>query len=498
MNCTVLSTMHDAQIPNRLVNITDVTHNCRLTKADIVTNQNLFITMQVLKHKDSITNALNTVISDANDANDATNGEVSFLYIRRGRIGNSGMVKLYAYMDSSKCIKAYERLFLNYTGTEWGNIGDSKGNGKGEVKVKHGKYIMLDNYDEEEEGKDKDVMECKMSDDAKFFMESTDLQTLTTLIFDTKQLDSIDDMIDTSKTPLGKLSTRQLDRAHDVLQELGALDDDEEGTSEERVRLSSIFYTLIPTRTQRLKAINNSEIQSLYDLITSLRGAKLITKAKTGMTLFDKYTMLNCKITLAEPNMDRSIREYFTNTIGTTHANYKLHSVLKIDKGQKFDHSVGNVHLLWHGSRSINFSGILKNGLLIKPPGVTHTGSMFGNGVYFANCSTKSTNYTSASYGDNYGILLLCQVALGNVFTSRGAMRANEVPDGHDSVLGPGQWTLDHDKAEKIMINGVNTVLNTSTLINDSNHSAHGLLYDEYIVYRPEQIRMAYICVVGN
>ena len=51
--------------------------------------------------------------------------------------------------------------------------------------------------------------------------------------------------------------------------------------------------------------------------------------------------------------------------------------------------------LLWHGSRNENWLNILKTGLLIRPSGAVFTGSMFGNGIYFANRATKSIGYTS-------------------------------------------------------------------------------------------------------
>lgn len=41
--------------------------------------------------------------------------------------------------------------------------------------------------------------------------------------------------------------------------------------------------------------------------------------------------------------------------------------------------------LLWHGSRTTNFAGILSQGLRIAPPEAPVNGYMFGKGVYFAD-----------------------------------------------------------------------------------------------------------------
>ena len=41
--------------------------------------------------------------------------------------------------------------------------------------------------------------------------------------------------------------------------------------------------------------------------------------------------------------------------------------------------------LLWHGSRTTNFAGILKHGLKIAPPQAPASGYMYGKGVYFSD-----------------------------------------------------------------------------------------------------------------
>lgn len=81
---------------------------------------------------------------------------------------------------------------------------------------------------------------------------------------------------------------------------------------------------------------------------------------------------------------------------------------------------IKNEELLWHGSRNQNFINILQTGLLIRPSCAIATGSMFGNGQYFANKARKSIGYTSlsgsywASGNDNKAYLALFSVNLGN------------------------------------------------------------------------------------
>ena len=48
-------------------------------------------------------------------------------------------------------------------------------------------------------------------------------------------------------------------------------------------------------------------------------------------------------------------------------------------------------------------------------PFSSQTGYMFGKGVYFADMVSKSANYCHVSQLDPVGLLLLGEVALGNV-----------------------------------------------------------------------------------
>ena len=55
---------------------------------------------------------------------------------------------------------------------------------------------------------------------------------------------------------------------------------------------------------------------------------------------------------------------------------------------------VGNVQELFHGTKNCNMVGILSRGLLIAPKNAPVTGYMFGKGIYFADQSTKSAQYS--------------------------------------------------------------------------------------------------------
>ena len=103
----------------------------------------------------------------------------------------------------------------------------------------------------------------------------------------------------------------------------------------------------------------------------------------------------------------------------------KVYKVVNNKTQAKFDKnlekaSVKKKRLYWHGSRNENWFNILQTGLLIRPSGAVHTGSMFGDGIYFADKAQKSIGYSSlrGSYwtkgGDYKAFLALFDVHVGN------------------------------------------------------------------------------------
>lgn len=134
------------------------------------------------------------------------------------------------------------------------------------------------------------------------------------------------------------------------------------------------------------------------------------------------------------------LQEYVANTHGATHSSYTLEvldifSVARHGEKKRYKpfSKMANRMLLWHGSRITNFAGILSQvsahhthflwyspcpplqGLRIAPPEAPVTGYMFGKGVYFADMVSKSANYCHTSPSNPVGVLLLCEVALGDM-----------------------------------------------------------------------------------
>jgi poly [ADP-ribose] polymerase len=149
-----------------------------------------------------------------------------------------------------------------------------------------------------------------------------------------------------------------------------------------------------------------------------------------------------------------------------------------------------NRKLLWHGSRTTNYVGILSQGLRIAPPEAPVTGYMFGKGIYFADMVSKSANYCFTSPQRTTGLLMLCEVALGKMYevkTSKGNL--TKAPANFDSVKGLGQTHPDPNEKLKFS-NGVEIPYGKPV---PSKVDKSELLYNEYIVYDPAQVKIRYL-----
>jgi len=107
--------------------------------------------------------------------------------------------------------------------------------------------------------------------------------------------------------------------------------------------------------------------------------------------------------------------------------------------------------LLWHGTPLDSLLGILDLGLQIRRKGASWTGTMFGNGIYFADASSKSATFCKHRVWDGEAVLLLCEVDVGKRrIRSQGSMQKGheviEASYGHSRCIeglgrsGPARW----------------------------------------------------------
>ncbi|WVY95859.1 hypothetical protein V8G54_028010 [Vigna mungo] len=222
-----------------------------------------------------------------------------------------------------------------------------------------------------------------------------------------------------------------------------------------------------------------------------------------GDPLYAHYQCLHCELAPVEFGCAEfsMIEEYMKNTHAETHSNYTVDIVQifrasregEAERYRKFA-STKNRMLLWHGSRLTNWTGILSQGLRIAPPEAPVTGYMFGKGVYFADMFSKSANYCYATRTAKDGVLLLCEVALGEMAGLLNACYdADQLPEGKLSTKGLGATAPDPSKARELE-DGLVVPLGKP----EKNLCLKSeLLYNEYVVYNVEQIRMRYIVHVN-
>ena len=148
-----------------------------------------------------------------------------------------------------------------------------------------------------------------------------------------------------------------------------------------------------------------------------------------------------------------ALSDYLVKSSGDSHGiRYRLEDIFRVERaGEKarFDESEfaklkdRNRRLLWHGSRTTNYGGILSQGLRIAPPEAPINGYAFGKGIYLADVSSKSAQYCSAGMSGNTGILMLCEAELGWPLYEipTGDSRAEERAKEHKCVatLGVGR-----------------------------------------------------------
>ncbi len=334
------------------------------------------------------------------------------------------------------------------------------------------------------------------------------VQNLMKLLFDlnTMKKAMLEFDLDMEKMPLGKLSQKQLTEALKVLQKLSDLIK-KGGTSSEFIGYSNQFYTLIPHDfgVERPPIIENidmvNEKAAMISSLMEIEVAYSLLQTETDdakSPLDGHYKQLNTDLKpIARDTEEFALLEkYVRNTHAETHANFELEieDIFNVERsGEKRRYKpftkMHNRQLLWHGSRLTNFVGILSHGLKIAPPEAPPTGYMFGKGVYFADMVSKSANYCCTTASNNTGLMLLCEVALGDMLECNAATYVTELPKGKHSVKGCGKTFPDPAESH---VNGDGVQVPCGKPITDKKLKS-SLLYNEFIVYDVAQINVKYL-----
>lgn len=268
------------------------------------------------------------------------------------------------------------------------------------------------------------------------------------------------------------------------------------------------LYTIIPRRMDNVKnhlfrEINDNEglsyAQRLLDseqsaLDTMAGQVQLIKQQREAAAEAVKgedsgkksksLTILEQMGLTIEVENDKSTLELIAKLMGSNVSQMKkVYKVINLKTQKRFDTYMKKVEntkkrLYWHGSRNENWFNILQTGLLIRPSGAVHTGSMFGDGIYFADKAQKSIGYTSlrGSYwargGDNKAFLALFDVHLG---------KQKEILHHDSSCYKLSEKVLKQEGFDSVFAKGGADLRN-----------------NEFIVYRPEQCTVSHLIEITN
>ncbi|GAB1867984.1 Poly [ADP-ribose] polymerase [Camponotus japonicus] len=448
-------------------------YTATLGLTDIQSKKNSYYKLQILKHDKF---------------------ERYHLFRSWGRIGTTIGGNKLEELSLEECIEQFESLYEEKTGNQWKNRQHF-------VKMPNLMYpIDIDHGDEEIASLDSDIK----SNLAK------PIQDLMRLIFDVAEMKKVmlEFEIDMDKMPLGKLSKKQIEKAYAVLTELQEILKKSNIDHTTLIDASNRFYTLIPHNfgISGPKILETSEeIKNKCDMLDALLEMEIAYNLLRDTTdgkqnpLDNHYKQLKTDIEILDKSSEefKMIDKYVQNTHAATHTQYKLEIeevfvVKRQGEEQRFKpfKKLPNRKLLWHGSRTTNFAGILSQGLRIAPPEAPVTGYMFGKGIYFADMVSKSANYCCTHSQSPTGLLLLCEVALGNMHERYKADYIEKLPKGKHSTLGRGQTEPDPEDAYKLD-DGVEVPYGMG--VPAAHNKKSDLLYNEYIVYDVAQVKVRYL-----
>uniref|UniRef100_A0A3P8X0S0 Poly [ADP-ribose] polymerase n=1 Tax=Cynoglossus semilaevis TaxID=244447 RepID=A0A3P8X0S0_CYNSE len=428
--------------------------------------------------------------------------KVYSVWMRWGRVGQPGQNSLVACgSDLLKAKNVFKKKFSDKTKNEWEY--------RETFEKVPGKYdIVYMDYNTDEKKEEKLGSTSSTEVQKKPSRLNPKVQSLLQLICDLKALEEcvLEMKFDTKKAPLGKLTSEQIRSGYTALKKI------EECLKNKSSRKTledacNQFYTRIPHNfgLKRPPIIDSqAELKEKIALLEALSdiqiAVKMVRSSNDGdeHPLDRQYQNLHCGLQPLDSctHEFKVIEQYLQSTHASTHNTYTMTvtDIFSVDRDRESANFLSQLHnrtLLWHGSRLSNWVGILSQGLRVAPPEAPVTGYMFGKGIYFADMSSKSANYCYPSQNNNVGLLLLCEVALGNSNELRDAdYKAGELPTGTHSTKGLGRTRPDPKNS---VTDGVTVPMGPGVTTGATQSHSYSLLYNEFVVYDPAQTRMRYL-----
>ncbi|XP_047316046.1 poly [ADP-ribose] polymerase 1 [Impatiens glandulifera] len=430
-------------------------------------------------------------------------GSSCYVFRKWGRVGNEkiGGKKL-DNMSKMDAIQEFKRLFLEKTGNPWEAWVE-----KEDFQKQPGKFYPLDiDY-----GINKDPPKKKILDNVDSILPHPLLELMKMLFnVEAYRAAMMEFEINMAEMPLGKLSKSNIQKGYEALTEiqnlLSSLTHEPHMRESLIVDASNRFFTMIPSIHPHV--INDEDdFKSKVKMLDALQDIEIASRlvgfdGDNDDSLDEKYRKLQCNIEPLPHNSEdyRLVEKYLHKTHAPTHTGWTLEledvfSLAREGESNKFTPYKGklkNRMLLWHGSRLTNFVGILSQGLRIAPPEAPATGYMFGKGVYFADLVSKSAQYCFTDKKNPVGLMLLSEVALGEVYELTKAKYVEKLPSGKHSTKGLGK--IVPQKSE--FVTWKDEVVVPCGKPVQSNTKSSELMYNEYIVYDTTQVKMQFLLKV--
>ncbi|CEL52142.1 poly [Rhizoctonia solani AG-1 IB] len=501
------------------------------TNLDGSNNNNKFYVLQLLHPKADATNIV--------------------LFTRWGRVGEQGASQEKGPFPAKQAIQEFKKQFKSKCAANWED--------RKTMVAKKGKYTWLERDFEAEVGSDDE----KQDEPGVKKEEAEDDEpegpppecTLHELIQDACRLIFNKDVMnahllamkyDANKLPLGKMSKTTILNGFAALKKLSEVIDNPSGELTQEfggygkacAELSGRYYSIIPHDFGRNKPIiidNNDILKRELELVDSLGDMSLTASLMAPKKKIKSTHELDAQLASLDLSsidvVDSKSSEFATilkysqdtyNGIGFCFSNggqqtkANIHALFRVERKGEQERWLGGGWdkvndgerlLLWHGSRSTNFAGILKQGLRIAPPEAPVTGYEFGKGVYFGDMLAISANYTHCYQSGGMGLLLLCETVTRPYHEEYGFnFHADKTSKENGKVATKAMGKLQHpdwkdagealgrpDMAGVMMPAGkaedVSSTFPTPTVKVEDN-------WNEYIIYDVAQIRTRYLLMV--
>lgn len=206
---------------------------------------------------------------------------------------------------------------------------------------------------------------------------------------------------------------------------------------------------------------DTAAVQKQSDVLDSLEASYQALQTQTPTTPsatnkpLEQVFQVDLDTLATGPEYDRLTR-WFENSKKSMHRDASRYRVVQIytvnihAMTNAFESKTIPIKEVWHGTSQANVLSILKTGLRTAPPSTAAVaGKMFGNGIYGADVSTKSLNYSIGNWGQggkgDAAWLFVCQFAMGRIQQVT-RQKLGGADSGYDSIYAKGGYDLYNDE----------------------------------------------------